>query len=98
MRRINNMIACEGLVRCGETGVSTTLNAVRERSAVKVARSVLRGPYAREGMGLPFYEQEVVKAFRQTDSQIIGQLLLCLHERKRVIGSRAGQSLAPADP
>jgi hypothetical protein len=35
------------------TGVSTTLNAVRERSAVKVARSVLRGPYAREGMGLP---------------------------------------------
>ena len=37
------MIACEGLVRCGETGVSTTLNAVRERSAVKVARSVLRG-------------------------------------------------------
>jgi len=53
MRRINNMIACEGLVRCGETGVSTTLNAVRERSAVKVARSVLRGPYAREGMGLP---------------------------------------------
>ena len=43
MRRINNMIACEGLVRCGGTGVSTTLNAVRERSAVKVARSVLRG-------------------------------------------------------
>jgi hypothetical protein len=50
MRRINNMIACEGLVRCGETGVSTTFNAVRERSAVKVARSVLRGPYARESM------------------------------------------------
>jgi len=53
MRRINNMIACEGLVRCGGTGVSTTLNAVRERSAVKVARSVLRGPYVREGVGLP---------------------------------------------
>ncbi|WP_217478242.1 hypothetical protein, partial [Paraburkholderia humisilvae] len=47
------MIACEGLVRCGETGVSTTLNAVRERSAVKVARSVLRGAYAREGVRLP---------------------------------------------
>jgi hypothetical protein len=59
MRRINNMIACEGLVRCGETGVSTTLNAVRERSAVKVARSVLRGPYAREGMGLPSVRREV---------------------------------------
>jgi hypothetical protein len=47
------MTACEGLVRCGETGVSTTLNAVRERSAVKVARSVLRGPCVREDMGLP---------------------------------------------
>jgi hypothetical protein len=64
----------------------------------KLARTVLRGPRFREGTWLPFYEQEVVKAFRQTDSQIIGQLLLCLHERKRVIGSRAGQSLAPADP
>jgi hypothetical protein len=47
------MIACEGLVRCDETGVSTTLNAVRERSAVIVARSVLREPYAWESMGLP---------------------------------------------
>jgi hypothetical protein len=47
------MIACEGLVRCGETGVSTTLNAVRERSAVKVARSVLRGPMPGRVWGYP---------------------------------------------
>ena len=68
MKRINNMIACEGLVRCGETGVSTTLNAVRERSAVKVARSVLRGPYAREGMGLPSLNQSVFPDFDSMDT------------------------------
>lgn len=45
--------ACEGLVRSGKTGVSTALNAVRERSAVKVACSVLRGPRFREGTWLP---------------------------------------------
>ncbi len=37
----------------GKAGVSTTLNAVRERSAVKVARSVLRGPRFREETRLP---------------------------------------------
>ena len=35
--------ACEGLVQFDETGVSATLNAVLERSAVKVACCVLRG-------------------------------------------------------
>lgn len=35
VRRINNMTACEGLVRCGETGVSATFNAVREPYAGK---------------------------------------------------------------
>jgi len=40
MRGINNTSVCEGLAGCGGTGVSTTLNTVRERSAVKVARSV----------------------------------------------------------
>jgi hypothetical protein len=45
--------ACEGLVRSGKTGVSTALNAVRERSAVKVACSVLRGPRFRKGARLP---------------------------------------------
>ena len=58
------MIACEGLVRCGETGVSTTLNAVREPYEAKVSSTVLRGPRLREEARLPFYEQEVVKAFR----------------------------------
>lgn len=43
---------CEGLVRSGKTGVSTALNAVRERSA-KVACSVLRGPCFRKGARLP---------------------------------------------
>ncbi len=47
------MTACEGLACCGETGVSTTLNAVRELYAGKLARAVLRGLCVREGMGLP---------------------------------------------
>jgi hypothetical protein len=34
------------------------LNAVRERSAVKVARSVLRGPRFREEAGLPSLQGE----------------------------------------
>ena len=37
----------------GETGVSATLKAVLERSAVKVACCVLRGPRCREAVGLP---------------------------------------------
>ena len=41
-------------------GVSTTFNAVRERSAVKVARCVLRGPRFREEAWLPSTEKEVV--------------------------------------
>ncbi len=45
--------AREGLVWSGKTGVSTALNAVRERSAVKVACSVLRGPCFRKGARLP---------------------------------------------
>ena len=45
--------ACEGLAGSCETGVSTTLNAVRELYAGKLARTVLRGPYVREDMGLP---------------------------------------------
>ena len=53
------MIACEGLVRCGGTGVSTTLNAVRERSAVKVARSVLRGALCPGGRGATLLKYEV---------------------------------------
>ena len=40
-------------MQSGETGVSATLNAVLERSAVKVACCVLRGPRFREGTGLP---------------------------------------------
>ena len=36
-------------------GVSTTFNAVRERSAVKVARCVLRGPRFREEAWLPSF-------------------------------------------
>jgi Reverse transcriptase (RNA-dependent DNA polymerase)/N-terminal domain of reverse transcriptase len=45
--------ACEGPVQSDGTGVSATLNAVLERSAVKVACCVLRGPRFREGTRLP---------------------------------------------
>src|SRR5258708_16574049 len=48
-------------------------------------------------LGVPFYEQEVVKAFRQTDSQIIGQLL-CLHVRKRVIGVKGRPTPGASGP
>src|SRR6202521_5853869 len=45
-----------------------------------------------------FYEQKVVKAFRELGSRIIGQLPSAPPVREARIGSRAGQSLAPADP
>ena len=56
------MTACEGLARCGETGVSTTLNAVRELYAGKLARTVPRGPRFREGTRLPSVVTVVVTA------------------------------------
>ena len=46
----------------------------------------------------PSMSRKLSRSFANWGSQIIGQLLLCLHVRKRLIGSRAGQSLAPADP
>jgi hypothetical protein len=44
-----------------------------------------------------FYEQEVVKAFRELGHKS-SVSSFCASVQKRVIGSRAGQSLAPADP
>lgn len=51
MRRVRRSTAVRS------AGVSTAFNAVRERSAVKVARRVLRGPRFREEAWLPSYEQ-----------------------------------------
>ncbi len=49
MRRVRRSTAIRS------AGVSTTFNAVRERSAVKVARCVLWGPRFREEAWLPSY-------------------------------------------
>ena len=65
------MTFAKGLRCNGKTGVSMALNAVLELYAGKLARTVLRGPRFREGTWLPFYEQEVVKVFRELGSQII---------------------------
>lgn len=53
--------ACEGLVRSGRTGISTALNAVRERSAAKVGCFVLRGPCFRKERGYPLKLSERVR-------------------------------------
>ena len=53
MRRINNVTFAKGLRCNGKAGVNTTLNAVLELYAGKLARTVPRGPRFREGTRLP---------------------------------------------
>jgi len=53
MRRINDVMFAKGLRCNGKTGVDTTLSAVLELYAGKLARTVLRGPRCREAVGLP---------------------------------------------
>ena len=53
MRRINDVTFAKGLRCNGKTGVDTTLSAVLELYAGKLARTVLRGPRCREAVGLP---------------------------------------------
>jgi hypothetical protein len=53
MRRINDVTFAKGLRCNGKTGVNTTLNAVLELYAGKLARTVPRGPRFREGTWLP---------------------------------------------
>ena len=53
----------------------------------------------RAGILQPFYEQEVVKSFRQTNSRIIGRLPCSPSPvQKRVIGSRAGRKPGASEP
>ena len=57
MRQINDVTCAKVVCSVDATGVNTTLNAVRERSAVKAACCVLRGLRFREEAWLPSYEQ-----------------------------------------
>lgn len=57
MRRINDVTFAKGLRCNGKTGVNTTLNAVLELYAGKLARTVPRGPRFREGTWLPSLER-----------------------------------------
>jgi hypothetical protein len=52
MRRVNDVMLAKVLA-VGKTGVSTTLNAVREPYEAKVSSTVLRGPRLREEVRLP---------------------------------------------
>jgi hypothetical protein len=52
MRRVNDVLLAKVLA-VGKTGVSTTLNAVREPYEAKVSSTVLRGPRLREAARLP---------------------------------------------
>jgi hypothetical protein len=57
MMRINDVTFAEGL-RCNvKTGVNTTLNAVLELYAGKLARTVARGPRFQEGTWLPSWSR-----------------------------------------
>ena len=66
----------------GETGVSTTLNAVLELYAGKLARTVLRGPRYRKAVGLPNHPLAVL-AGRMPWAQIEGALAPAFARRSR---------------
>ncbi|MGF6666285.1 hypothetical protein QF000_008018 [Paraburkholderia atlantica] len=78
IRRIHDVMLAK-VLGVGKAAVSTTPNAVRERSAVKVARSVLRGPRFREETRLPSRTGSSGDQAPDPTDAWVQEISLCLH-------------------